>query len=200
MKKILTFFFVISLYICSAQNKDGNIGLKGGFNFSTITGDIEGDVSRRMSFNIGLMLETKLSNRFALQPEVVFSSQGFKVRYGEENLVNRLNYVNIPILFKMFVSDVFSFDIGPQLGVLISAKQSSTSTNDNDIKTVFNERDYALILGVSYKIMSRLNISARYNFGLKDIKNERLSSFGDSKIKNGVFQLAIGYYFKNKNK
>lgn len=200
MKKII-FLLLVSTCIVNAQQNEDKIGIKGGFNFSTFTGYNDSgitDFSRRISFHAGIMLESKLSNIVSLQPEVLFSSQGSDEEFDGVDYENRLNYVNLPILFKFYVSNQFSLDVGPQLGVLISAKQSNTSTRDNDIKTYFKDTDISLATGISYKFVSGFNLSARYNFGLKDIFNTDLYQYGD-KLKNGVFQLSIGYYFKNRN-
>jgi hypothetical protein len=145
------------------------------------------------------MLESKISKIISLQPEILFSSQGVNVKFGTLEVENKLNYVNLPILLKFYVSEGLSLDIGPQFGVLISAKQSSSTSSTNiDIKSSYKETDIGLATGVSYNFVGGLNISARYNFGLKNILNEDLYPY-DSKLKNGVFQLSIGYYFKNKN-
>ncbi len=198
---IMKYFFLILILLLAintkAQGNQANIGIKGGFNFSTFAGADGLDVSRRISFNAGLMLESKLSNSISLQPEVVFSSQGSKVNFGSEAIENRLDYLNLPILLRFYVSDGFSFDVGPQLGILVSAKQGSSSRKDIDIKSNYSGTDIGLATGINYKFVSGFNLSARYNFGLKNIINTNIYTSSDT-IKNGVFQISIGYYFKNK--
>lgn len=196
MKKII-FLFLVSNLMLNAQKNEGSIGIKGGLNLATITGDASDNLSTRLAFHFGFMLESKISERMALQPELLFSSQGAIEKTGNEDLQYRLNYINVPILFKFYVSDEFSFDVGPQLGVLVSAKSSFRSSHDNDIKVNFSDTDYGLALGVGYKFINKVNLSARYNFGLKNISNKNYDFLNDGTIKNSVFQLSLGYYFNN---
>ncbi|MBP0903594.1 porin family protein [Mariniflexile gromovii] len=193
---ILLSLLLLGIFV-NAQDNQGVIGIKGGLNLATFTGAEDVDFSRIISFNLGIMLETKLSESISLQPEILLSAQGSKASIDSQSADNRLYYLNLPILLKFYTSDRFSFDIGPQLGILISAKQksSSSSSTDNDIKTLFSDNDIGLITGISYKFVSGINFSARYNFGLKNIINTNLYS-NENKLKNGVFQLSIGYYFK----
>lgn len=200
MKNRLAIIFLIFITSLNAQSKEGQVGIKAGLNFSTFSGAIEADLSMRFSFNIGLMVETELSNHIAFQPEVLFSSQGSNEMLGSTDYEYRLNYLNLPLLMKFYLSEGFSFDVGPQLGVLISARESNTSTNDSDIKTSFKETDYGLVFGVSRKFDKGLNVSARYNLGLQNIRNTSYSNLNYDKLNNSVFQLSLGYYFNKKKK
>ena len=200
MKKYLVIVLVLSITSLNAQNKEGNVGVKAGLNFSKLSGAKEADLSTRVSFNVGLMLETELSNHIAFQPEVLFSSQGSNEVLGSTDIEYRLNYLNLPLLLKFNLSEVITFDAGPQLGILISARESNTSIHDSDIKTIFKDTDYGLVFGLSSKFDNGLNLSIRYNLGLQNIRNTNYSSSNDNKLKNSVFQLSLGYYFNKKNK
>lgn len=197
MKKSIILFLFSSLLL-SAQQNGGSIGVKGGLNLSTITGKNDFDFAAKLAYHLGFMFESTVSESVSLQPEILFSSQGANEQSSYEDLEFRLNYVNVPILIKYYVSEGFSIDGGAQLGVLVAAKQSYHSSKDIDIKTNFSDTDYGLLIGTSYKFINKINLSARYNFGLKDISNSNYSFFNNGNIKNGVFQLSLGYYFNNK--
>src|SRR5688572_14939013 len=101
MKKIslaLALFF--ASFIASAQGP--KFGLKAGLNIADITSDAGTKFDNKMGLNAGLLAHIHLSPQFALQPEVVYSSQGGK--YTFENFLGNLeehelglDYINIPL-------------------------------------------------------------------------------------------------------
>ncbi|MBN2867857.1 MAG: PorT family protein, partial [Flavobacteriaceae bacterium] len=74
MKKLIlsTVVLLSGLTFMSAQSdsKMVQLGVKGGINSSTISGDDIGDLDSRTSFNAGLVAEIPLSERISFQPEV----------------------------------------------------------------------------------------------------------------------------------
>ena len=52
--------------------------------------------------------------------------------------------------------------------------------------------DFGLNFGLGYKLDSGLNFGARYNMGLSNIND---TDDDDDTIKNGVFQISLGYFF-----
>ncbi|RZJ50533.1 MAG: PorT family protein [Flavobacterium sp.] len=160
-----------------------HFGIKGGLNFSTVTGDDTESIDYVTSQNIGLVSEIPISEKFSFQPEIMFSRQG----YSFDNDVVALNYLNVPLMGKYYVTKGFSVEAGPQIGFLLSAENEKT-----DVKDSFNTFDFGVNFGLGYKLENGLNFGVRYNLGLTDINNiEGISS----KNKNGVFQISVGYFF-----
>src|ERR1700749_475310 len=126
MKKImLTAAAVMAFAFSNAQ--ETKFGVKAGLNLVTLTGAVE-DASAKVGFNAGGFAEIKLSEKFAIQPELLFSTQGYKYKetgsdadYSYEEKLN-LGYLNIPVMAKFYVAQKFSIEAGPQLGILLSAK------------------------------------------------------------------------------
>lgn len=216
-KSILVFLTILSInQFVNAQDKvndsanqlDIKFGAKAGLNLATLSGDLEG-VSSRTSFHIGGMAEVMLNDEFAVQPELLYSSQGAKLDDG----TLAFNYLNLPIMGKYFVSDEFTIEAGPQFGYLLSAKLKYDSEDNGggggsinaparnakinrvaeteDIKEDVKSFDYGLNIGASYIIENGINISLRYYLGLANGSNLD----GDGEFKNSVFQLSIGYFF-----
>lgn len=117
----------------------------------------------------------------------------------------KLNYIQIPIMAKFYVSEGLSLEAGPQIGFLASAEVDSDSTETSlfdgssvstsstvDAKEIVKSVDFGLNFGLGYKLDSGLNFALRYNLGLSNIYDV---SETDVKIKNRVFQLSVGYTF-----
>lgn len=195
MKKIslflCTLFFAVTLF---AQHT--NVGLKGGLNVSTIKVNGNNEWGSRLGFHGGLLAHIHLSPSLALQPEVVYSSQGaeYTVNDGEHSL--SLNYINIPLQLQYMFKNGFRLQTGPQVGFLAGVKDKVRDAEtgfftSEDFKTV----DVAWSAGLGYLSYSGLGVDARYNFGLSNINNA-----GSNVLRNNVFQLGLFYMINNRHK
>ncbi|MFN3755895.1 MAG: porin family protein [Flavobacterium sp.] len=202
-KILLTVATILTFGVATAQ--DLSFGAKAGLNMSTLTGDVE-DVKSIFGFHVGGFVEFKISEKFSLQPELLYSTQGAKAEYSENfdgfnvkisETVN-LGYLNIPIMAKYYVSEKFNIQAGPQIGLNLSAKAKSEASfggesfsETEDIKEDIEALDFGLNFGLGYNISEKIFIEGRYNLGLSNI----IKDSGDEKVKNGVFQLSLGYRF-----
>ncbi|MDB2463024.1 PorT family protein [Algibacter sp.] len=164
--------------------QDIHFGAKLGINFSSIYGDNAEDLETITSIvNFGIVAEMPINEKFSFQPELMYSIQGYSI--GED--IVALNYLNLPLLGKYYITKGLSLEAGPQIGFLLSAKDEGTDVKDN-FKTI----DLGANLGLAYKLNNGLNFGARYNLGLSNINN--IDGVPDS-YKNGVFQITVGYQF-----
>jgi hypothetical protein len=193
----------ISLFLCAlvfsfalrAQN--GSMGLKAGVNISNLSNSSGYDMGSKVGFHGGLLAHIHLVPSLALQPEVMYSSQGAKYTTsdGNEHTLS-LNYVNIPLQLQYMFNNGFRIQTGPQVGFLAQVKDKVRETEtgfftSQDFKTV----DFSWSAGLGYLSYSGLGIDARYNFGISDINNA-----GNNVLKNNVFQLGVFYMLKNNHK
>ncbi|MBA9072710.1 hypothetical protein GGR22_000836 [Flavobacterium gossypii] len=185
MKKFLLLAVVTVLGFANVNAQKIKFGAKGGLNFASISGDNTKDIDAVAAFNFGLLSEIPISDKFSFQPEVMFSGQGYSFK-DNDNLV-ALNYLNVPLMGKYYLTKGLSIEAGPQLGFLLSAKNEK-----KDVKDSFKTFDFGVNFGLGYKLDNGLNFGARYNLGLTDINNLDNSS---SKNKNGVLQVSVGYFF-----
>ena len=162
-------------------------GIKAGLNVATLS-DKDGydDYSNRKSAHIGALLHYHITDRFALQPELMFSAQG--AEQGDRQF--EMNYLNLPILAQVMFGDGFRLQTGPQVGYLLSAKREMNE-DEVDVKDSYNKTDFSWVLGASYITKARVGIDARYNFGISNV-NENSSP----KIRNNVFQVGLFYQFR----
>lgn len=188
MKKLFITTFTVVCAIISINAQETQFGIKGGLNLASLTNDTSG-LDSRTAFHIGVMSEIPISELFSIQPELIYSLQGAKAD-GDQI---KIDYLNIPVMFKYYASQGVSVEAGPQIGVLLSA--TTEIDDEGDIKDEVKSLDFGLNFGLGYKIDSGLNVSVRYNLGLANIfKSE--DEFDDGfKVNNGVFQLSIGYLF-----
>ena len=167
------------------------------------------DLKSRVGFNIGGFVEVKLSEKFAIQPEVLYSQQGTKFKlsgiffsndepFKAETKFN-LSYINVPVMFKYYAIEKLFIEAGPQIGFLISAKSKTKvtgfdQTEELDTKDMYNTIDFGLNFGAGYDFTQNISVGARYNLGLANIAKTEAGD--DGKLHNGVFSLSVGYKFK----
>ncbi|MBB1149608.1 MULTISPECIES: porin family protein [unclassified Myroides] len=200
MKKITMSLLAIFAFgvQAHAQKPDTNIRLKTGLNISTITN--EPSSKTKAGFNIGVAAEFFVTEKFALQPELQYSTQGskFDKSLGEyfglydADIQFKMNYINVPIMAKYYVAEGLSLQAGPQLGFNVKSEIEITAngiTVTQDNKDLVNTVDFGLNLGVAYDLSFGLFFDARYNLGLT-----KINKVGDD-TKQSVFQLSVGYKF-----
>jgi opacity protein-like surface antigen len=190
MKKLLL-FAVFAVLALNVQAQDFRIGAKAGANFASLNGDDADDAKGRASVHIGGVARIGLSEMFSLQPELVFSSQGYKVNFPGEDGVVRLNYINLPIMADITLAEGFSLQGGPQVGFNISAdaKYDGDTTDIEDAQTI----DFGVGIGAQYILPMNLFFQARYVIGVTNVFEE----IGGDQInaKNSVISLSVGYFF-----
>lgn len=187
MKKVvLITVTAVLLGLVNVNAQDIKFGVKAGLNLAFITGDNTEDLTPNTDFHFGIMAEWKVSNKFALQPEIIYSRQGSDLNIESEGRIS-LNYLNVPIIGKYYVTKRLSLEAGPQIGFLLSTKGGTLNYKD-----LLKTTDFGVNFGVGYKLDNGLNFSARYNLGLTNINN--VDGFSE-KNRNGVVQLSVGYFF-----
>ncbi|WP_456314955.1 outer membrane beta-barrel protein [Pseudomonas shirazensis] len=79
-KIILSAIAVMAFGSMNAQ--ETRFGVKGGLNLSNIVGgDVDGTKSL-VGFHVGGLAEIKITDKFAIQPELLYSAQGFTAEAG----------------------------------------------------------------------------------------------------------------------
>lgn len=183
MKKIiLSAVAVLAFGFTNAQVK---FGAKAALNVATLTGDTEG-ASSLIGFQIGGFAEIKVSEKFAIQPELMYSAQGSSYDEGGDD---KFDYLNIPVMAKFYVADAFSLEAGPQIGFLLSAKSDGT-----DVKDFITSTDFGLNLGAGYDFTENLSAGLRYNFGLSNVSDIDFEG-EDFTVNNAVLSVSLGYKF-----
>ena len=184
MKKI--FLILLATIISSAclLAQHTQFGIKAGLNSSYVDRDGAIDYDSKLGFHVGGLAHIHVSNHFAVQPEIVFSTQGGE--YGDEKL--KLNYINVPVLAQYMTSGL-RLQTGPQFGFLVAAERKLGNV-EVDVDDAFNSFDFSWSFGAGYLFSSGLGIDARYNLGITDISEDNAYD-----AKNRVFQVGLFYQF-----
>lgn len=192
MKKILLAVVAVVLFGRVQAQTDITVGPKLGFNVTNITNSTAG--KNKISFHLGGFAEFKFNNFWAIQPEILYSRQGYRTKVNDIKGKHRVNYLNVPVLAKIYVMDVLSVDFGPQFGFALNDRYKSkveNTTTKTKIKD-FNVFDLSFAIGASYELDMGLMLSLRYNWGLTNVHDN-----WEENNKNHVFQLSAGWRFSD---
>lgn len=217
MKKLMLLAAAAAFGLSSVNAQEVKFGAKAGLNLSTIGGDFgvsdfdeDTNTKSKVGFHVGGLAEIVLSDKFSIQPELLFSQQGAKIEYSfsgfpEDNydVETTLSYINLPIMAKFYPIENLSIEAGPQFGFLISDKDvdSDDGTISGEGAPEYKSFDYGLNIGAGYKLDNGVMFQIRYNVGLAkidDVPNdiEGFGVFGSTfSRKNRVLQLSVGYMF-----
>ena len=197
MKKSLLLLFAMVFGLVNLNAQEVTFGVKAGVNFSDITGDDVDSFKGLTALHVGVMAEIEFSEKFSFQPELMFSAQGsdYEDTFDGETYKGtvKTHFINVPLMAKYYVIEGLSIEAGPQIGLLLSAKDEYEG-DEEDLKDYLKSLDIGLNFGLGYKLDNGLNFAARYNLGLTDF-NDDTDFLGDSSYKNSVIQLSVGFFF-----
>ncbi len=166
-------------------------GLKGGLNIAGVHVQNTSSPDPKPSFHLGGLAHIHVTKYFAVQPEIMYSGQGFKQTIANTDYKYNLHYINIPVLAQFMVGDGFRLETGPQLGILAAARQKVGGAS-NDIKGNYKPVDFGWVVGAGYIFPSGFGIDARYNLGISNINDVSATN-----VNNRVFQAGVFYQFRN---
>lgn len=210
LKTILALVLLTSIshVVFSQSSTDSSklkFGFKGGVNFSNLYTDSVDDNNVLTGFNAGLFVRMPITQTFAVQPELLYTTKGAELKYNNA-FVNgtstfKLNYLELPVLLVFNLSENFSVHGGPYVAYLIDGKATNDSQGSLfDIENNLNNDDYnkfdtGVSLGVGYDT-NKIGFGVRYNYGLQKVGRERNYmgtnyTFPDGK--NSVINLYLSY-------
>lgn len=206
MKKIILAVALLATLAVTAQETKITFGVKAGLNLSSanVERDYDTDVSSLAGFHVGGFANFKIDDKWALQPELLFSTQGFKEYLNDGGYIfddkYKLTYLNLPVSFQYAAASKLHIEAGPQVDFLVSGKADGkyydpmfdeTQTQNNvDIKDRLKSIAFGFNVGAGYAITSQLSASVRYHLGLSEIDD-----LEGVKMKNRNIQVGVGCTF-----
>ena len=173
---------IIAIGIAGTVNaQDVKLGAKIGMNVSSVNGDPD-NLDSKTGWVLGATAEVSLTDKFSLQPELLYSQQGAKQR---GNFIYDLNYISLPVMAKYYIAKGFSLEAGPQFSFLVKDELISDSNNAASANTNAENFDFSANLGLGYQLDNGIFFQTRYNLGLTAISET-------PDVKNGVFQMSLG--------
>ena len=201
MKKVIALFLLVSMLIISSNIVFAEMhwGIKGGANSTTFTGD-DVDQDNIAAFNAGVYTAWRFMDVITVQPELLFTIKGGEStlpdQFGGGGISNvRLNYLELPILFKYaFPMDPFEVNVfaGPYVAHLMMVTDAQGRDENNLLKD-FTRFDWGFVLGVGGGMdigLGRLVADVRYTLGLQNLDDD-----GDADVKNSVIGANVGWEF-----
>ncbi|MEO0334492.1 MAG: porin family protein, partial [Bacteroidota bacterium] len=200
-----------------AQFDDSRFGIKGGVNLSNFYQESLGDQNLRAGFHAGIFTELALGESFSLQPELLFTTKGNRISYGEgDNLFDdlitegedafvgdmetNLTYIELPILAKFTISEVINLHVGPYVAYLLDGSSdvdgSLGDRLDNLDRDGFNNWDYGLAAGIGVDL-NLVTIGFRYDLGLAGINDNAppaIDNFSWDELMNDQKNQALMFY------
>ncbi len=195
--------------------ENSGIGLKGGVNFNSLQGDgikkMYSDANQLTQYHFGAYAQIGISNRFSIQPELLYQRKGFKSK-GETqmNVTNpadslvadkstKLSYLSLPVLFVFNIFDNVAIQVGPQVSYLLNIHDGSKTIDASTYK--YNSVDVGVVGGIEAKI-EFLRVGARYDYSLTDLRkggtfdikvdNNQVRRQAEADIRNGTIQVYLG--------
>ncbi|MDX5423528.1 MAG: PorT family protein [Hymenobacteraceae bacterium] len=226
MKKIFLLIAIVLGFVATKVNAQQQqpirFGIKTGVNLAEWQGETvnsaqdlinlaDGSVSRKMreGFHIGGYVTIPVAPGFEIEPGLQYSQKGTRLTgrlpieqvdflNARTTITNKAEYLDLPVVAKVYVGEGFHFFAGPQVSYLLSnriqAEAGALGVNvlnqEWDMKGGFREFDVAVTGGLGYRFASGFNISAGYDYGLSTIDDS-----GSFNTFNRVAKASIGYTF-----
>ncbi|WP_166962086.1 porin family protein [Yeosuana marina] len=204
MKKLILVISIVLLSVKISAQENFRFGIKGGVNFSSLNNiNYNGYKKIKTGINFGLLAEISLNDKFSIQPEILYSTQGVKtdlnlnaIAYPGPGPIYQpytekgkyiFNYIQIPILAKVYLIKKLSFEIGPSFNFLTKSEQKSKSQTYRNIGKDF---EFSGTLGFSYEISKKLFVSYRFLKGFSNAFHYDPPNFENAK--NYGYQLGFG--------
>ena len=183
----------------SIEDIEFEYGLKGGLAFSDLQTDQTSGAGRRRAFSGGVFGSVGLAGSFALQAEALYVQKGDKQEFsqdgGIETAVIRLNYVEVPLLFRLeapllgqasmfpYMGPIFSFEVNEDTGDLVQFPEDQDQL-ERLIRDLLQETslaqnsDFSFSVGVEFNIEGPtfdILLDVRFTRTMGDIGAEVLS-------------------------
>jgi len=192
MRKLLLTLLSFTVIGITANAQGGfRLGVKAGANMNKISGQSFKD-GYDLSYHVGAFAEIDITKTIGIQPEVLWNqtttkrANSFDAIYASLPQDVKLQYLAIPVLLRINVTNLITLNAGPQFGILMN-KDDNLITNG---QAAFKNGDFSLVAGAQLNLTA-LRIYGRYNIGLQNVNDVA----NQEKWKNQQIQLGVGLRF-----
>ncbi|MBL7760207.1 MAG: porin family protein [Sediminibacterium sp.] len=192
MRKLLLTLLSFTVIGITANAQGGfRLGVKAGANMNKISGQSFKD-GYDLSYHVGAFAEIDITKTIGIQPEVLWNqtttkrANSFDAIYASLPQDVKLQYLAIPVLLRINVTNLITLNAGPQFGILMN-KDDNLITNG---QAAFKSGDFSLVAGAQLNLTA-LRIYGRYNIGLQNVNDVT----SQEKWKNQQIQLGVGLRF-----
>lgn len=189
-------------------------GVRAGVNFNTITGkNASGDKldnGIKTGFNVGVNAEVPLGSGSYLQPGVLYSQKGAKIKNpvtSDGNL--KLTYIEVPVNYvykPVLGTGHMLLGFGPYVGFGLGGKLKYANNPEYNVKFTktydpssndpqFKGIDYGANLLAGYEFAQNLSLQVNAQLGLAELTPKNTPYAGKAKQNNTGFGVSVGYRF-----
>jgi Outer membrane protein beta-barrel domain len=202
MKKLIA---AIALSVIAFVNANAqSVAFKAGYTHSDIIVSPEpaNIFTPKETFHAGIVIkDIKLTDKIGLQPELLYSMQGFKVA-GVGNV--GIHYLSVPLLVTFPVTEGLQLQVGPQVSYMVNSRVGVVSDLFSiTYNGLFHKIDAGAVAGMEYKASENVSIGGRYYLGMTDVNKD--FSLGNNKnfsdyfqMRNTGFQAYVSFSFGKK--
>jgi len=201
------------------------VGIKGAATATQFSEQQLNAKNQKLGFNAGVFVNVPLSQKFALQPEVLYNQMGAKsvisdteVTTGttsvrtKNDFTTTLNYISVPVMLQMKPADNFYIEAGPEVSYFVDGKNKgeqtvtttlagttttqTQSSSESISKDDIKKFNLGFGLGLGYYFTPNLGINARYVNSLTHIANNSDAATDAQKNVNTNRGFQLGLNYK----
>jgi len=185
VEKLLILSLAVGLLASIPQaNAQIKSGIRIGLNYADLT-DLQPKSNN--GFHAGAYLRISLAGIMALEPGLQYSQRKFNAHPGFPSRQVRLNYIDVPVIFRFGFLPFANIFGGPQASVLLGQKYTGNGRFDA-IKSL-PKQELGGVAGIGVKLPFGINVQGSYDFGLTHLEHN------GHRVKNKVFKISLGKDF-----
>ena len=197
MKKV----FIIGLCVIamfSQANAQTKFSVQGGLNLMQMKASAMGlsfEFDSDAALNLGVIADFKGTDNFNLRSGLLYNGNSSSLTFDGAKSKITVNYLSLPLLGRVKVSEGLYAIAGPQINFLLSAK-SRYDGETFDEKESINSSSFSGLFGAEYQLSDKFRLGINYTAGLSNIAKERFLDTDDlGKVKFNGFNFNIGVSF-----
>lgn len=153
IKGVILTFFLCCLAVIKIQAQN-SLSLSAGLNYSSVSSINSSNPDGKLGFNAGLAYKWYLGDLgWFVKPGLSYSQEGW--------LLQRLDYLNLPVISGFEFTDDFNFNLGFQYGYLVGGL--------NDPENTIDRSNLAFLVGFEFYPADIFDVGLRFANGIKNI-------------------------------
>jgi hypothetical protein len=199
--KILFFSFLFVLLVQMGFSQSFKAGFHFGMTATQVTGDTYSGY-KKLGIFAGISVNHPIDEKSSLQMEMNYIQKGSRRNVDslstDPSYLMRLQYLEIPILYKKSFRKNFGYEFGISFGYLIKAAEyDDTYLISINYRLPFKKYEVAGIAGINYKINEKWRFSFRYSYSILSIRPQvdGYSRFMNGGQYNDVLCTSLQYSF-----
>lgn len=198
MLKRLLFFTIIFSSCLHTSGQKFNAGIFSGLAISQVDGDHLSGFNKA-GIRAGGFVNRKIGEKVHLQFEISFIQKGSRMPLTKDGVfyLMRLNYIEVPLLFKYTIATKWIIEAGPAFATLVSAFEED-QLGEISIAPPFHRNDYLACAGANYFMSGHLFFNVRYSYSIASIRNSSDNNnyyYSSGKQYNKVLTFSLAYQF-----